>query len=47
MRWGAESKEPGALNWVRPLHSIVATFGPETEEPDIVPLAIDGIASAT
>ena len=44
MRWGAESKEPGALNWVRPLHSIVATFGPETEEPDIVPLAIDGTA---
>ena len=24
--------------WVRPLHSIVATFGPETEEPEIVPL---------
>jgi glycyl-tRNA synthetase beta chain len=44
MRWGAESKEPGALNWVRPLHSIVATFGPETEEPDIVPLAIDGVS---
>src|SRR6202035_2873304 len=44
MRWGAESKEPGALNWVRPLHSIVATFGPETEEPDIVPLAIGGSA---
>ena len=44
MRWGAESKEPGALNWVRPLHSIVATFGPETEEPDIVPLVIEGIA---
>src|SRR3984885_5127102 len=22
MRWGEESKEPGALNWVRPLHSI-------------------------
>src|SRR5207237_950200 len=31
--------------WVRPLHSIVATFGPETEEPDIVPFAIDGIAA--
>jgi glycyl-tRNA synthetase beta chain len=45
MRWGAESKEPGALGWVRPLHSIVATFGPETEDPDIVPLAIDGIAA--
>jgi glycyl-tRNA synthetase beta chain len=44
MRWGAESKEPGALTWVRPLHSIVATFGPETEEPDIVPLVIDGVA---
>ena len=23
---------------MRPLHSIVATFGPETEEPEIVPL---------
>jgi glycyl-tRNA synthetase beta chain len=38
MRWGA-----GTLTWVRPLHSIVATFGPETEEPDIVKFAIDGI----
>jgi glycyl-tRNA synthetase beta chain len=44
MRWGAASKAPGALSWVRPLHSIVATFGPETEEPDIVPLAIEGVA---
>ena len=31
MRWGS-----GRLNWVRPLHSIVCTFGPETEEPEIV-----------
>ena len=38
MRWGS-----GKLNWVRPLHSIVATFGPETEEPEIVRFAIDGI----
>ncbi|HUI15562.1 MAG TPA: glycine--tRNA ligase subunit beta [Xanthobacteraceae bacterium] len=45
MRWGARSAEPGALTWVRPLHSIVATFGPETEEPDIVPFRIDGIAA--
>jgi glycyl-tRNA synthetase beta chain len=45
MRWGEESKEPGALGWVRPLHSIVATFGPETEDPDIVPFSIDGIAA--
>ena len=39
MRWGS-----GSLNWVRPLHSIVATFGPETEEPDIVPFKVDGVA---
>ncbi len=45
MRWGVRSKEPGALTWVRPLHSIVATFGPETEEPDIVPFSVDGIAA--
>ena len=37
MRWGERSARPGALHWVRPLHSIIATFGPETEEPDIVP----------
>jgi glycyl-tRNA synthetase beta chain len=43
MRWGAGSATPGSLSWVRPLHSIVATFGPETEEPEIVPLDIDGI----
>ena len=34
---------PGALNWVRPLHSIVATFGIEHEEPEIVHFSIDGI----
>jgi glycyl-tRNA synthetase beta chain len=45
MRWGAQSAKPGALGWVRPLHSIVATFGPETEEPEIVPFAVDGIAA--
>ena len=40
MRWGS-----GRLTWVRPLHSIVATFGPETEEPEIVPFAVEGIAA--
>jgi glycyl-tRNA synthetase beta chain len=45
MRWGALSKEQGALNWVRPLHSIVATFGPETEEPDVVVFSVDGITA--
>ena len=43
MRWGERSARPGALQWVRPLHSIVATFGIETEEPDVVKFAIDGI----
>ena len=38
MRWGS-----GRLTWVRPLHSIVATFGPETEEPEIVRFSVDGI----
>jgi len=45
MRWGEASAQPGSLGWVRPLHSIVATFGPETEEPDIVAFAVDGIAA--
>src|SRR5216684_4486918 len=45
MRWGKQSATPGALGWVRPLHSIVATFGPETEEPEIVPFAVGGIAA--
>ena len=42
---GRASAKPGALGWVRPLHSIVATFGPETEEPEIVRFAVDGIAA--
>jgi glycyl-tRNA synthetase beta chain len=43
MRWGAGSTRPDALRWVRPLHSIVATFGPDTEDPEIVPFEVDGI----
>jgi glycyl-tRNA synthetase beta chain len=38
MRWGN-----GRLTWVRPLHSILATFGPETEEPEVVAFGLDGI----
>jgi glycyl-tRNA synthetase beta chain len=34
------------LRWVRPLHSIVATFGPETEEPEIVRFEIGGIKAS-
>ena len=43
MRWGERSARPGALQWVRPLHAITATFGIETEEPDVVKFSIDGI----
>jgi glycyl-tRNA synthetase beta chain len=43
MRWGEFSAKPGALQWVRPLHSIVATFGMETEEPDVVTFDVAGI----
>jgi glycyl-tRNA synthetase beta chain len=43
MRWGEASGKPGAPNWVRPLHSIVAMFGPETEEPDVVAFDVGGI----
>ncbi|PSJ62569.1 glycine--tRNA ligase subunit beta [Kumtagia ephedrae] len=57
MRWGAASGPKGlrygktegrggeALRWVRPLQSIVCTFGPETEEPVVVDFAVDGIRS--
>src|SRR5258705_1451677 len=43
MRWGPRSAKPGSLIWVRPLHAITATFGLETEEPDVVKFSVDGI----
>ena len=43
MRWGAASAKPGSLRWVRPLQSILCTFGPETEEPVVVDFEVDGI----
>jgi glycyl-tRNA synthetase beta chain len=43
MRWGARSAKPGSLIWVRPLHAITATFGLETEEPEVVNFSVDGI----
>ena len=45
MRWGAASAAGASLRWVRPLHSILCTFGPETEEPEIVPFEVDGVRS--
>ncbi|MBV9562241.1 MAG: glycine--tRNA ligase subunit beta, partial [Bradyrhizobium sp.] len=43
MRWGAHSAKAGSLTWVRPLHAITATFGLETEQPDVVNFSVDGI----
>jgi glycyl-tRNA synthetase beta chain len=45
MRWGSRSATPGSLSWVRPLHSIVATFGPATEDPEVISFELDGIKS--
>jgi glycyl-tRNA synthetase beta chain len=45
MRWGEGSTKPDALRWVRPLRSIVCTFGGPHETPEIVPFSLDGIAS--
>lgn len=46
MRWGKASAAGASLRWVRPLHSILCTFGAaETEDPEIVPFEVDGIVS--
>lgn len=45
MRWGKASRHPGSLRWVRPLQSIVCTFGPETEEPVVVDFEVEGITA--
>ncbi|MET0445181.1 MAG: glycine--tRNA ligase subunit beta [Pseudorhodoplanes sp.] len=44
MRWGEASVKSSALTWVRPLHSIVATFGIETEEPEVVKFDLPGVS---
>lgn len=41
MRWGT-----GTLRWVRPLHSIVCTFGAEGDEPEVVTFEVEGIVSS-
>ncbi|PDT37156.1 glycine--tRNA ligase subunit beta [Rhizobium sp. M10] len=46
MRWGKASSKSGALRWVRPLQSIVCTFGPEHEETVVIPFEIDGITAS-
>jgi glycyl-tRNA synthetase beta chain len=45
MRWGPASAKPGSLRWVRPLQSIICTFGPETEEPTVIGFKIDDLVA--
>ncbi len=45
MRWGVTSSDPDTLRWVRPLQSILCTFGAETEDPEVVHFSVGGIAS--
>ncbi len=46
MRWGKASASSGSLSWVRPLQSILCTFGVENEEPEIVEFAVGDIISS-
>ncbi|MDQ0503870.1 glycine--tRNA ligase subunit beta [Xanthobacter agilis] len=41
MRWGT-----GSLRWVRPLHSILCTFGAEGDEPEVVTFEVEGITAS-
>lgn len=45
MRWGKASAKPGSLKWVRPLQSIICTFGPETEDPTVIGFKVDGLVA--
>ncbi|MCV6546859.1 MAG: glycine--tRNA ligase subunit beta [Cohaesibacter sp.] len=42
-KWGVAGE--GALRWVRPLHSIVCSFGIESEAPEVIAFEVDGIVS--
>ena len=41
MRWGT-----GSMRWVRPLHSIVCTFGTDIEEVEVIRFEVEGITSS-
>jgi len=43
MRWGERSSQAGSLKWVRPLQSILCTFGSETSEPVVADFQVAGI----
>lgn len=42
---GIEGKGPESLRWVRPLQSIICTFGSEHDETKVIPFVIDGITA--
>lgn len=42
---GIEGKGSESLRWVRPLQSIVCMFGPEHDETQVIPFAVDGIVA--
>ncbi len=42
---GIEGKGSESLRWVRPLQSIVCLFGPEHDETQVIPFAIDGLVA--
>ena len=42
---GIEGKGMESLRWVRPLQSIICTFGPEHDEVQVIPFEIDGIVA--
>lgn len=43
---GIEGKGMESLRWVRPLQSIICTFGPEHDEVQVIPFEIDGIVAS-
>jgi glycyl-tRNA synthetase beta chain len=45
MRWGAASANPDAPRWVRPLRSILCTFGGPHEAPEIIPFALGDVVA--
>ena len=45
MRWGAASARSDALRWVRPLRSILCTFGGPHEAPETIAFALDGLTA--
>ena len=40
MRWG-----DGRMSWVRPLRAITATFGPDTEDPEVIAFSAEDVSA--